>query len=113
MNPSQPPHQGKPPKEGRDGLLGRGFTLGTFALYLLYISATIPIGGPTMWNASYLSGATAFIPIAVYLVAAILLAVRQQTSRFGAGMLIGLGVFLMLGGGLCIGSLAQLGALDG
>ncbi|WP_406633198.1 hypothetical protein [Pseudarthrobacter quantipunctorum] len=110
MNPSPPPGQGKPPKERRDGLLGRGFTLGAFALYALYISATVPIGGPPMWNASYLGGAVAFIPIAVYLTAAILLTVRQKTSQFGAGMLIGLGVFLLFGGGLCIGSLAQSGA---
>jgi hypothetical protein len=44
------------------------------------------------------------------LLVAILLAVRRRTSRFGAGLLIGLGIFVLFGGGLCVGALSQMGA---
>lgn len=54
----------------------------------------------------FLTGPSAFIPIAVYLLVAIVLAVQLRTSRWGAGLLIGLGIFTVLGGGVCIGTLA-------
>ncbi|TPV51491.1 hypothetical protein FJ661_08315 [Pseudarthrobacter phenanthrenivorans] len=110
--PRNPPPVGPgygPQQPASGGSIGAGVLLGAFALYALYVSATIPTGGPTMWPASYLGGAVAFVPVAAYLAIAIVLAVMKKTSRFGAGMLIGLGIFLLLGGGLCIGSLAQLG----
>ena len=52
---------------------------------------------------------TPFIPIAVYMAVAIVLSIVRRTSRFGAGMLIGMGVFILLDG-LCLGILARGGA---
>mgnify|MGYP006170584539 CR=1 FL=1 len=57
-----------------------------------------------------LTGPSAFIPVAGYLAIAIILAVWPPTSRWGAGLLIGLGIFTLLGGGVCVGALAQMGA---
>ncbi|WP_268815558.1 hypothetical protein [Arthrobacter sp. SLBN-122] len=38
---------------------------------------------------------------------AVVLTVRPRTSGLGAGLLIGLGIFTLLGGGLCVAYLAQ------
>lgn len=100
---------GEFPRQPRGGSMGAGISLGVFALYALYLSATIPFGGPSMRPSGFLGGAVAFVPVGLYLLVAILLAVRRQISRFGACLLIGLGIFTLLGGGLCVGSLAGLG----
>lgn len=98
-------------QQPRGGSLGLGLVLGAAALYAVYLGATVfSVGAPYGWSSSILAGWATFIPIAVYLALAILFAVRRHTSRFGAGLLIGLGIFTLLGGGLCIGSLAQSGA---
>jgi hypothetical protein len=90
------------------GPMGFGVLLGAPALYALYFVAPIIFGGPYLMR--FLTGPATFIPIAVYLVAAIVLAVRPRTSQLGAGLLIGLGIFALLGGGLCVGYLAQMRA---
>lgn len=109
--PSPPlePHRPGQQREPRRGYLGPGLSFGALALYILYLWATVGIGAPNSWPNSILAGPAAFVPIAVYLGLAIVLAVRPGTARTGAGMLIGLGIFLLLGGGLCVGALAQTG----
>lgn len=99
-------------RENRGGYLGSGTLFGALALYILYLWATIGIGAPNIgppnaWAHSIFAGPAAFVPIAVYLGLAIVLAVSPRTSRTGAGMLIGLGIFTLLGGGLCVGALTQ------
>jgi len=74
--------------------------VGLFALYYLLIMLT----GPG-WIA-------ALLPIVVYVGGSVLLAVRPRTSRLGAGLLIGLGVWLLAGGGLCITILVPQGGLS-
>ncbi|WP_181365295.1 hypothetical protein [Arthrobacter sp. HMWF013] len=96
------------PPEPALGPLGFGILVGAPALYALYVGVPIAFGGPSSMR--FLTGPSAFIPIAVYLLAAMVLAVRPRTSRWGAGLLIGLGIFTLLGGGLCVGSLAQMRA---
>jgi hypothetical protein len=110
MNPSPPPpRDGKPPREPRGGSIGTGISLGVFALYALYLWATITLGSPYSWSNSLLAGPAAFIPLTVYLGLAIVLAVKPRTSRWGTGLLIGLGIFILLGGGLCVAALVQAG----
>lgn len=106
-------------RENRGGYLGSGTLFGALALYILYLWATIGIGAPNIgppnigppnaWAHSIFAGPAAFVPIAVYLGLAIVLAVNPRTSRTGAGLLIGLGIFTLLGGGLCVGALTQAG----
>ena len=109
--PPPPGHGAGRSQQPRGGNLGLGVVLGALALYAIYLGGTVfSVGAPSAWPSSILSGWAVFIPIALYLALAILLAVRRHTSRFGAGLLIGLGIFTLLGGGLCIGSLAQGGA---
>lgn len=86
------------------GPMGFGILFGTTALYAIYVGVPIAFGGPASMR--FLTGPSAFIPIAVYLLVAIVLAVQLRTSRWGAGLLIGLGIFTVLGGGVCIGTLA-------
>jgi hypothetical protein len=86
------------------GPMGFGILFGTTALYAIYVGVPIAFGGPASMH--FLTGPSAFIPIAVYLLVAIVLAVQRRTSRWGAGLLIGLGIFTVLGGGVCIGTLA-------
>ena len=103
------PRPGKEEKEPESGLgpMGFGIMLGTTALYAIYIGIPIAFGGP--YNMRFLTGPSAFVPIAGYLAIAIILAVRPATSRWGAGLLIGLGIFTLLGGGICVGALVQMG----
>lgn len=89
------------------GLMVLGILLGTPALYALYFGTTRGIA-PDEGYKTFLAGPAAFLPIAVYLVVAIVLAVRPRTSPLGAGLLMGLGIFTLLGGGLCVGYLAQM-----
>jgi hypothetical protein len=86
------------------GPMGFGILFGTTALYAIYVGVPIAFGGPQ--NMRFLTGPSAFIPIGVYLAIAVVLAVRPRRSRWGAGMLIGLGIFTLLGGGVCVGTLA-------
>jgi hypothetical protein len=103
------PDFSKLPPPPRDGQLGLATVFGALGLYILYLWATIGVGPPMAWANSVLAGPSALVPIAVYLGLAIVLAVEHRTSRTGAGLLIGLGIFTLLGGGLCVGSLVQVG----
>lgn len=111
-----PPREEEEPPEPGLGPMGFGILLGTTALYALYLLGPGAFGrlqaeagsGPA--SARFLTGPSAFIPIAGYLAIAIVLAVWPPTSRWGAGLLIGLGIFILLGGGVCVGALAQMGA---
>ncbi len=86
-----------------------GILLGTPALYALYFGTTSGIA-PDQGYKTFLAGPAAFVPITLYVAVAVLLAVRPRTSRLGAGLLIGLGIFTLLGGGICVGSLARMRA---
>lgn len=98
-----------PSQQPRGGSLGLGLLLGAAALYVFYVGAFFVLGpSPTP---SGLVGPVAFVPLGVYMLVAILLAVRRRTSLFGAGLLIGFGIWTLLGGGLCMASLAQAGGL--
>ncbi|HJW00797.1 MAG TPA: hypothetical protein VJ617_17020 [Arthrobacter sp.] len=101
-------HEGEEPPEPALGPMGFGILLGTAALYAIYVGVPIAFGGPASMR--FLTGPSAFIPILVYLAIAVGLAVTPRTSRWGAGLLIGLGIFTLLGGGVCVGALAQMGA---
>lgn len=102
------PHRPGRERQPRGGYLGSGTVFGALALYILYLWATIR-DGPPPWPASFLAGPAAFVPVAVYVGVAVVLAIDPRTSRTGAGMLIGLGIFTLLGGGLCVGTLVQAG----
>ena len=106
-SPLPPPREEEPPPEPRRGSMVLGILLGTVALYALYFGTTAGIA-PDEGYKTFLAGPGAFIPIAVYLAIAIVLAVRPRTSRLGAGLLMGLGIFTLLGGGVCVGILAQM-----
>ena len=84
-----------------------GILLGAPALYALYFGTTSGIA-PDEGYKTFLAGPAALIPVAAYLATAIVLAVRPRTSRLGAGLLIGLGIFILLGGGICVMALSQM-----
>ncbi|MEK0153432.1 hypothetical protein [Arthrobacter oryzae] len=106
-SPLPPPREEEQPSKPGLGLVMLGILLGAPALYALYFGTTRGIA-PDEGYKTFLAGPGAFIPIAVYLVVAIVLAVRPRTSRLGAGLLMGLGIFVLFGGGLCVGYLAQM-----
>jgi hypothetical protein len=101
---NQPPPEEQEPPEPALGPMGFGILLGATALYAIYVGVPIAFGGPA--SMPFLTGPSAFIPVAVYLLVAIVLAVQPRTSRWGAGLLIALGIFTLLGGGVCVGTLA-------
>ena len=110
MSKDNPPPQKEEeePPEPALGPMGFGILLGTTALYAFYFVVPIVFGG--LYATRFLTGPSAFVPIAGYLAIAIMLAVWPPTSRWGAGLLIGLGIFTLLGGGICVGNLAQIRA---
>lgn len=84
-----------------------GILLGAVALYALYFGTTSGIA-PDEGYKTFLAGPGAFIPIGAYLAIAGALAIWPRTSRLGAGLLIGLGIFILLGGGICVMALSQM-----
>jgi hypothetical protein len=84
-----------------------GTVLGAVALYALYFGTTAGIA-PDEGYKTFLAGPAALIPIGVYLAVAGVLAIRPRTSGLGAGLLIGLGIFVLMGGGICVLSLTQM-----
>ncbi|UZX02597.1 hypothetical protein F8G81_08195 [Arthrobacter sp. CDRTa11] len=114
MRENNPPQEEEEPASGL-GPMAFGILFGTAALYALYILgpgdfALLQAGADSGSSSiRFLTGPSAFVPIAGYLAIGILLAVWPPTSRWGAGLLIGLGIFTLLGGGVCVGALAQMG----
>ena len=104
-NPYEQPQQ--EPPEPKRGSMVLGILLGALALYALYFGTTMGIA-PDQGYRTFLAGPAALLPIAVYLAVAIVLAVRPSTSRWGTGLLIGLGIFTLAGGGVCVAFLAQM-----
>ena len=91
--PPPPPEQPPPRQRGGGGFLALGAVLGFAVLFLVYLLIVFFVGP---------SWASAFAPVVLFLVAAIVLTARPRTRMFGAGLLIGLGAWALLGGGLCI-----------
>ena len=106
-NPPPPPGREEPPAEPRRGSMGLGILVGAAALYALYFGTTSGIA-PDEGYKTFLAGPAALIPIGAYLATAGALAIWPRTSRWGAGLLIGLGVFILLGGGICVMALSQM-----
>ncbi|YCK81685.1 hypothetical protein M1D89_21875 [Arthrobacter sp. D3-18] len=106
-SPLPPPREEEPPSKPGLGLMVLGILLGTPVLYALYFGTPRGIGPDEGYKTS-LAGPSALVPIAIYLAIAIVLAVRPRTSRLGAGLLMGLGIFTLLGGGICVAYLAQM-----
>jgi hypothetical protein len=106
-SPFPPPEQEEPPSEPRRGSMVLGILLGTPALYALYFGTTRGIA-PDEGYKTFLAGPAVFIPIGAYLAIAGVLTIRPRTSGLGAGLLIGLGVFILLGGGICVMALSQM-----
>jgi hypothetical protein len=100
--PPPPPPPGPPPRMSGAGLLWLGILAGFGVLFVVYLLIIFLIGP---------SWASALAPIVVFLIVAIVLAVRRRTRMFGSGLLIGLGVWALLGGGLCIPLLIPSGGL--
>jgi hypothetical protein len=100
--PYQPP-TGPPPRPGGGGaMLAVGIILGFVVLFAVYLLLVL-YAGPS-WIA-------AFAPVVVFLAVGIVLAVRPRTRMLGAGLLIGLGAWALLGGGLCVPLLIPTGGL--
>lgn len=107
LQPPPPPRENEQNNEPRGGSLSMGAVFGALALYAVYVLGTMA-QGPYAWSVTFLAVPAPFIPIILYLAVAITLAVRRRTSRLGAGLLIGLGAFVLLGGGLCVSFLVQV-----
>jgi hypothetical protein len=75
---------------------------GGIGALVLVLVLTIFVLGPVFPEA-WLFGLPLFL--LAYLVVGIVLAVRPKTSLLGGGLLIGLGAFVLLGGGACFGLL--------
>ncbi len=98
-----PPPTGQPPqRRGGGGFLALGIVAAYFVLFIVYL-AVLYLVGPS-WP-------SAFGPVVLFLVASIVLTVRPRTRMFGTGLLIGLGVWVLLGGGLCIPLLIPHGGI--
>jgi hypothetical protein len=100
--PYEPPDQSARRPPGAGALIALGIVTGFVVLFVVYL-AIVFLAGP--------SWASAFAPIGVFLVLAIVLTVRPRTRMFGTGLLIGMGAWALLGGGLCIPLLIPTGGV--
>ncbi|AMM34125.1 hypothetical protein SA2016_3465 [Sinomonas atrocyanea] len=110
MGQTSPGYRRTPTPGPRPGFSGSGFGAGIVAgaavLYIVYgaiLAAVGPQGG---------IGTLAFLPGFLYLAGALVLAIRKGPYRnLGAGLLVGLGVWLFLGGEIWLSMLAQTGGI--
>lgn len=107
--PSSSPGPPGPPRPRKGGSLTLGILLGVLMLLALYFVAFL-LTGPSPNGFRAFGGAAVWLPLVLYLLAAVVLTLRPATSRFGAGLLIGTGVWLLIGGAMCISSLTGVGA---
>lgn len=104
----EPPASGKEAKPARGGFLPLSLGLGLVFLYVVGLSM-LPALGPRGPYGAPLGLAITFWGLFVgYLVLAVVLAIWRKTSLTGAGMLIAFGIWLLLGGELCVGVLVQV-----
>jgi hypothetical protein len=97
--PAEPPH-----RTGRTILVGA--LLGVLALMVVFVLLIFVIG--PVFPDAWLLGLP--LILVAYLVTSIVLAVRPKTGALGGGLLIGLGVFVLLGAGTCVALLTGIGA---
>ncbi|WP_430298154.1 hypothetical protein [Sinomonas sp. B1-1] len=115
MEPDETPlpdASGPPEDDGRAAreFVGALFALGAFlgGVVLLFVYVLIFFAaGPPRGTVGYL----AFVPVGIYLLITVLLMISRRWMSAGIGMLTGLGIWLVLGGGPCIGGLAGGGVL--
>ncbi|GEB65164.1 hypothetical protein SAT01_26120 [Sinomonas atrocyanea] len=113
--PPQPPQQPgwppepplyPPPRRGGGSLVG-GLFAGIGALALLFgLSVAL---ASIRWVPGFI-GVLLFLG---YVAGAIVLTVRPATMRFGAGLLIAIGAWILIGAGLCVAALFVMPALIG
>lgn len=99
--PPPPPRPPEPRRRGNSiwvGLVSGMLILGLFGA----AAAALPL-------AAWSNGAFYWLPFLAYLAAAIILAARPTTSRFGGGLLLAIGGWLVIGAGLCVALLSGLG----
>ncbi|GAB4099564.1 hypothetical protein [Sinomonas halotolerans] len=84
-----------------------GLGIGVVAIPLLAFLATA-IGSSLPLDSSLLGmGFLWWGPFFAYLVVAIVLASRPTTTRTGAGLLLAIGAWILIGAGVCVALIAQ------
>ncbi|MDQ4491601.1 hypothetical protein RBS60_15470 [Sinomonas sp. ASV486] len=82
--------------------------LGLIFLYVVGLSMLPAIGPRGPYSAPVSVEVTYWSIFIAYLVLAVVLAVLRRTSRTGSGLLIAFGIWLLLGGEVCVGVLVQM-----
>ncbi|GAB3277209.1 hypothetical protein GCM10027449_16720 [Sinomonas notoginsengisoli] len=82
--------------------------LGLIFLYVVGLSMLPAIGPGGPYGAPVSVEVTYWSIFIGYLVLAVVLAVRRRTSRTGAGLLMAFGIWLLVGGEVCVGVLFQM-----
>ncbi|WP_369045452.1 hypothetical protein [Sinomonas sp. P10A9] len=95
---------GKPEHRFDGGSFGMGIILGVLALWVVYLVIFFAAGAPYARI-----GGFAFVPVGIYAAAAVVLTARARSVSLGGGMLLGLGIWLLIGGGACIAGLSRTG----
>lgn len=101
-----PPPSGSGPEQARSARQGRGSVIlgtvvGTVALGV-GVWALLAIGLPEAGTIVSVSGF-------VYFFTALAFTLRDRTTRFGAGLLLAIGVWLLVGAGVCFTFVANVG----
>jgi hypothetical protein len=107
MSSNPPDEPGDPSPEHAPGNSPRGrivasilagIAVGVAVLIVTYFAVSLPNGLTSPIGV----GLVALIPLVVYVVLAVVLAARGRTALFGTGLLLGLGVWLLIGGEYCV-----------
>jgi hypothetical protein len=101
--PPGPPSGDPAPRVGRQIMLG--ILLGVGALAVVSVVLIFVIGplAPEAW----LFGLP--LLLIAYLATSIVIAAQPRTGPLGGGLLIGLGVFVLIGAGTCVALITQVG----
>lgn len=103
MRQDPPLRDDLPPEPSRWSQMPLATGLGWVGLFVVYLMMYLSSGGYPNARA----GVGAVVPAAIYLVGAIALTAWRPSRAVGSGLLLGLGVWLLIGGGPCIADLAR------
>jgi hypothetical protein len=105
MSDLPPAPRGDPgaPKGGGSVLLG-------IVVAVVFIGGCVGLAFLLASSVPALSAYLLWLPALACLIAGIVLVVIPRTTRFGAGLLIGFGISLLVSAGVCVALIARIGA---
>lgn len=107
--PPVPPDLPPAPRGGSPSPRAGGSVLLGIVVGVVFIGGCVGLAFLLASSVPALSGVLFWAPAVACLIAGIVLAVLPRTTRFGAGLLIGFGISLLVSAGVCVALITRIG----